>query len=143
MQGGRYVTCKQTWGFAAYITSLVPVIGHSRAGICRRPTLSNEIWKLVATICENANLEGRCASIFGKYIRTVIPNNSLSSWKATAMHSIHRLCQHFKKYKAFAQNQEATTRNAESDEDVSEGTMEMPIPQAQGDGCCYDECEAS
>jgi hypothetical protein len=84
MQGGRYVTCKQTWGFAAYITSLVPVIGYSRAGICRRPMLNNGIWKLVATICENANLQGRCASTFGKYIRTVIPNNSLSSWKATA-----------------------------------------------------------
>ena len=34
MQGGKFVTCKQEWEFKPYITSLVPLIGHSRAGIC-------------------------------------------------------------------------------------------------------------
>jgi len=44
MQGGTFVTCEQAWKFKPYILSVAPVIGHSRAGICRRPMLCNEVW---------------------------------------------------------------------------------------------------
>jgi hypothetical protein len=107
MQGAKYATCKQTWGFAAYITSLVPVVGHSRAGICRRPMLSNEVWKVIVGICERANLQGRCAATFGKHIRTFIPHNSLcicSLWWAACRTRAQPVCTCFVGGKIVCQN---------------------------------------
>ena len=94
--------------------------GHSRAGICRRPMLCNEVWMVIAQVCERANLHGRCAATFGKRSKACISNNILCTWKAIAIHSIHRLRESRKRYKAAARCQEDATRNADSDCDLEE-----------------------
>ena len=137
MQGGKFVTCKQAWEFKPYITSLVPIIGHSRAGICRRPMLCNEVWMLIAKVSKRANLHGRCAATFGKHSKAGIPTNILCTWRSTATHSIHRLCEKSKKYKAAALSQEDATRNADSDCDHEEDTRSIRKVQDTGERCHF------
>ena len=137
MQGGRYVTCKQTWSFAPYIKSLVPVIGHSRAGICRRPILSNDVRKQIAGICEKANLQGRCAMTFGRHIKAFIPRSNLCTWRPTAIHSIHRLCEQSMRYMCSVKSYEPATRNAGSDDEVEETRASSVTHMDTGEQCYF------
>lgn len=51
---GQVADMKQSWFHGKFIDSVKPLIGHCRAGICRRPSVSNTLWQTVASPCLQA-----------------------------------------------------------------------------------------
>ena len=63
--GNKKSTYKSAWQPAPAINSLKHVIGHTRSGICRRPIISDGLWREVVRICSDARLMGNCSTTFG------------------------------------------------------------------------------
>ena len=74
---GRRRTTQQIWNMVPAINSLKEVIGHPRAGICRRPILPDNVWNIVVNICTDALRWGNCKTTFGIGYRIRLPNNKL------------------------------------------------------------------
>ena len=67
-------TCRaaMVWNPGACITSALSVLGHTRAGICRRPIATTQTWENVVEVLQHILAAATCKADFGKGCR--VPN---------------------------------------------------------------------
>jgi len=82
---GIRATAKQVWQPVTWSTACKPLIDHSRSGICRRPIISNDIWKTVAGILHSAHQAGKSSDSFGVYRRVCIKTQMVAQWKPAVL----------------------------------------------------------
>ena len=76
LMNGKIAGVKDFWCPGKFVDDITPLFGHSRAGICRRPVVSQDILIEVANICIAAHAENNEEDKFGvdfypKFARTI------------------------------------------------------------------------
>ena len=74
---------------------------------------------------------------FGRHIKAFIPRSNLCTWRPTAIHSIHRLCEQSMRYMASVKSYEPATRNAGSDDEVEETRASSVTHMDTGEQCYF------
>ena len=78
-------TAKYAWQPVSWSPASKPLIDHSRSGICRRPIVSNDIWKTGAGLLTAAHETGKSSETFGLYRRVLIKAHGAANWKPAVL----------------------------------------------------------
>ena len=66
---GRTCRAHLVWHGGPCITSALSVLGHTRAGVCRRPIATTQTWQKVVEVLEHILTSSTCKADYGKGTR--------------------------------------------------------------------------
>ena len=85
----KCISIKAMWSPAPFISAAKDILGHARAGICRRPIASNSDWAHVIRVLIQAHAHGNTKETLGIGFVPVFKCKPASKWVPSALHQFH------------------------------------------------------
>ena len=117
---------KDFWYPAPAINSAKHIIGHNRAGLCRRPQVMDEDWAQVVRILLSAHAAGNCKETFGISYTPKFEKTNSMRWIPTVMHKFYEEL-----------DKQATDFKKRKNVQILNFKELEPVPEASTSGPCH------